>query len=362
MTLSLRLRTLELPLRDPFVIARASHGEGRRITTVMAELRDGADGPDGPAGIGEGYPDEYYGDTPATMAAVAPLLLGRLAAVEDGLRGGPDEARAALERAGDLMADAIGHHGAIKCAIDIALHDLVGKRLGLPIRELLGVPGELPPTDFTLGIDVPAVVAERARRAADFPALKIKVGGPSDMETLEAVRAVYGGPIRVDANTGWTPEGAVALLPQLERLGVELIEQPFPARRLDQLRWLQERSPLPIVADESAVTIEDLEGLVGVVHGINVKLAKCGGVGPARRMLERALALGFRTFIGCMEETSVGIAASAAVSPLAEWVDLDGCLLLADDPVAGLTIGADKRWQLPARPGLGLVLRPDAQP
>jgi L-alanine-DL-glutamate epimerase-like enolase superfamily enzyme len=199
-------------------------------------------------------------------------------------------------------------------------------------------------------------------RAADFPALKIKVGGPADIETLEAVRAVFAGPIRVDANTGWTPEGAVALLPALVRLGVELIEQPFPARRLDQLRWLQERSELPIVADESAVTIEDLDVLVGVTAGVNVKLAKCGGLGPARRMLERARALGFRTFLGCMEETSIGIAASAAVSPLAEWVDLDGCLLLADDPVSGLEIGPDKRWRLPGRPGLGLSLRADSRP
>jgi L-Ala-D/L-Glu epimerase len=214
----------------------------------------------------------------------------------------------------------------------------------------------LPPTDFTLGLDEPSVVAERARRAADFPALKIKVGGVADIETLEAVRAVYGGPIRVDANTGWTPEGALALLPELERLGVELIEQPFPARRLDQLRWLQERSALPLVADESAVTIEDLDALVGVTAGVNVKLAKCGGVGPAKRMLERARALGFRTFLGCMEETSIVIAASAAVSPLAEWVDLDGCLLLGEDPVSGLIIGPDKRWQLPDAPGLGLVL------
>ena len=124
---------------------------------------------------------------------------------------------------------------------------------------------------------------------------------------------MFDGPIRVDANTGWTPDDALALLPELERLGVELIEQPFPARRYDQLRWLQERSSLPIVADESAVTIEDLDALVGVTAGVNVKLAKCGGVGPARRMLERARELGFRTFLGCMEETSIGIAASAAV-------------------------------------------------
>ena len=357
MTLSVRLRTLDLALRDPFIIARASHGEGKRITTVLAELRDDADGPDGPVGLGEGYPDVYYGDTPATMDAVMPLLLAAIAPVEAGLHGRVDEVRAALEEAADLVAAAIGHHGAAKCALDIALHDLAGKRLGMPLQELVGVPGDIPPTDFTLGIDAPTVVAERARRVADFPALKIKVGGVSDVETLEAVRRVFGGPIRVDANTGWTPEGALALLPELERLGVELIEQPFPARRLDQLRELQRLSPLPIVADESSVTIEDLDALVGVVAGVNVKLAKVGGIVPARRMLERARALGFRTFLGCMEETSIGIAASAVVAPLAEWVDLDGCLLLADDPVTGLELGPDKRWRLGDRPGLGLELR-----
>ncbi len=357
MTLSIRLETLVLPLRDPFLIARSSHGEGRVITTVLAELRDGADGPDGPVGLGEGYPDAYYGETPATMAAVAPLLLEALAPIEAGLRGAVAEARTALEASESLMAAAIRNHGAAKCAIDIALHDLVGKRLGLPVRALLDVPGEIPPTDFTLGIDVPSVVAERARRAADFPALKVKVGGPADVETLEAVRSVFDGPIRVDANTGWTPDGALALVPELQRLGVELIEQPFPARRLDQLRWLQERSPLPLVADESAVFSEDLDALVGVVAGVNVKLAKCGGMGPAKRMLERARALGFRTFLGCMEETSIAIAASAVVSPLADWVDLDGCLLLAEDPIAGLEIGPDKRWRLPDAPGLGLVRR-----
>jgi L-Ala-D/L-Glu epimerase len=361
-TLSLRLRTLELALRDPFVIARASHGEGRRITTIVAELRDLADGPDGPVGLGEGYPDSYYGETPATMSAVAPLLLDALGPIEADLRGSLDDVRAALEDAEGLMAAAISHHGAIKCAIDIALHDLAGGRLGLPVRELIDLPGVIPPTDFTLGIDAPSIVAERARRASDFPALKVKVGGPDDIETLEAVRSVFAGPIRVDANTGWTPEGALDLLPDLVRLGVELIEQPFPARRTDQLRWLQKRTELPIVADESAVTIEDLDALVGVVAGVNVKLAKCGGMGPARRMLERAQGLGFRTFLGCMEETSIGIAASAAVSPLAEWVDLDGCLLLADDPVSGLELGADKRWRLADRPGLGVALRADARP
>jgi len=215
----------------------------------------------------------------------------------------------------------------------------------------------IPPTDFTLGIDEPEIVAARAARAARFPALKVKVGGPSDLATLEAVRAVYAGPIRIDANTAWQPDDGARLIPELERLGVELIEQPFKAHRLDQTRWLQQRSPLPIVVDESSVTIDDLDGLVGVCEGVNVKLAKCGGIGPARRMLERARELGFRRFLGCMEETSVGIAASAAVASLADWIDLDGCLLLASDPFEGLELGTDCRWILSSRAGLGVARR-----
>jgi L-Ala-D/L-Glu epimerase / N-acetyl-D-glutamate racemase len=347
--LSLRHEVLSLELRDPFRIARSEHNEGTRVTTVIVELRDERS-PD-VIGVGEGYPDRFYGETPHTMAAVGPELLAALEAADVELtRHGPTAA-------GSVMAATIRGHGAIKCAIDIALHDLAGKILGIPVHELIGLPSDLPPTDFTIGIDEPAVVAERAKRAADFPALKIKVGGPSDLATLHAVRDVYPGPIRVDANTGWTRTDAEALLPELVDLGVELIEQPFPARAYRDLGWLQERSPLPIVADESAVVDEDLDALVGVVAGVNVKLAKCGGIGPARDMLERARELGFKTFLGCMEETSVGIAASATVASLADWVDLDGNLLLAADPFEGLELGPDKRWQLSDRPGLGLSRR-----
>ena len=348
MGLSLSHEVLRLALRDPFVIARGDHGGGRAVTTVIVELRDDRF-PD-LVGLGEGYPDAFYGETHATMEAVWPLLLAAI--------GEPELSMGGLADAAATISAAIAHHGAAKCAVDIALHDLAAKVAGVPLHDFLGLNAALPPTDFTIGIDSPAVVAERASRAAAFPALKIKVGGPDDLATLEAVRAVYGGPIRVDANTAWTPEGALALLPDLERLGVELIEQPFRARRLDQLRALQERSSLPIVADESSVTIDDLDALVGVVAGVNVKLAKCGGVGPAKRMLERARELGFRTFLGCMEETSVGIAASAAVASLADWVDLDGNLLLAADPFDGLVLGPDCRWQLPGKPGLGLERRP----
>jgi L-alanine-DL-glutamate epimerase-like enolase superfamily enzyme len=348
MSLHLIEETLQLGLRDPFRIARVDHGSSdTSVTTVVVELRD--DRFPGLVGLGEGYPVRFYGETPETMTAVFPLLID---AVTDFT---PDEP--GLIAADLAMEATIRGHGAARCAVDIALHDLVGKVTGLPVHELRGLSAAIPPTDFTIGIDQPEVVAQRAARAADFPALKIKCGGPEDLATLEAVRAVFNGPIRVDANTGWVPEDAVKLLPELERLGVELIEQPFPAGRLDQLRWLQERSNLPIVADESCVLPEDLEALVGVVGGVNVKLAKCGGIGPAKRMLEQARELGFRTFLGCMEETSVGIAGSAAVASLADWVDLDGCLLLADDPFEGLDLDADHRWILSSRPGLGLTRR-----
>jgi L-alanine-DL-glutamate epimerase-like enolase superfamily enzyme len=346
-TLSLRHEVLRLALRDPFLIARSDHDGGHAVTTVVIELRD--DRFPRLLGLGEGYPDRFYGETPDTMAAVFPLLLAAIEAFEptaDGLRTATDRLQAAIR-----------WNGGAKCAIESALHDLVGKVTGEPVHRLLGLSADIPPTDFTLGLDEPAVVAERAKRASGFPALKIKVGGPADLATLEAVRAVYARPIRVDANTGWTPAVARELIGALVDLGVELIEQPFPAGRLDWLADLQASSPLPIVADESCVTIEDLDSLVGVTAGVNVKLAKCGGPGSAARMLARARELGFRTFLGCMEETSVAIAASAAAASLADWVDLDGNLLLADDPFTGLALGEDHRWRLTDAPGLGVVRR-----
>ncbi|MFL5777193.1 MAG: dipeptide epimerase [Chloroflexota bacterium] len=347
MGLTASAEVLHLSLRDPFVIARSDHDAGHSVTTVIVELRDERY-PD-LVGIGEGYPDRFYGETAATIVAVLPHLVAAV--------GEPELTADGLLSAGDAIGRAIAHNGGAKCALDIALHDLAGKVAGMPVHRLLGLSSDIPPTDFTIGIDEPAVVAQRASRAARFPALKIKVGGGADLATLGAVRGVYDGPIRVDANTGWSLDEAIGLLPDLVDLGVELVEQPFPARCLDELRRLQDVSPLPIVADESSVTIEDLDGLVGIVAGVNVKLAKAGGVGPAARMLARARELGFRTFLGCMEETSVGIAASAAVASLADWVDLDGNLLLADDPFAGLELGTDCRWRLSAQPGLGLSRR-----
>jgi L-alanine-DL-glutamate epimerase-like enolase superfamily enzyme len=177
------------------------------------------------------------------------------------------------------MDERIAHHGAAKCLVDLALHDLAGQRLGLTLRELHGTPRELPPTDFSLGIDEPAVVAWRAARAAHFPTLKIKLGGPADLETLEAVRDVYAARSGRMPTPAGRPRSPTSLLPHCVRLGSNSSSSPFKARRLDQLRG-SGALPLPIVADESAVVEADLGGLVGVVQGVNVKLAKVGGVGP----------------------------------------------------------------------------------
>ena len=311
---------------------------------------------DGVHGLGECCPLAYYGETPETVAAVLPRLL-RALEVLGPLPAERGAVLAWLERSTFLMTDVLGNHGAAKAGLDMALHDLAGRVLGLPVWELIGTSDQLPPTDYSLGIDEPALVAERARRASHFPALKIKVGGPADIETLEAVRAVYGGPLRVDANTGWQPEQAAALIPEMARLGVELVEQPFPARALPQLRWLRERSSLPILADESAVFVDDVEMLEGVVDGIVVKLAKCGGIGPGLRMIRRARELGMKVMLGCMVESSIGVAAGAMVASEVDWLDLDGNLMLVRDPFTGIELGEDCRWQITSTPGLGVHRR-----
>src|SRR5919198_4710388 len=213
MTLSLSHDVLRLTLRDPFLISRSDHGGGHAATTLAVELRD--DRHPGIVGVGEGYPDSFYGETPETMAAVWPLLLKALG--EPSL---DDEQE--LADASRRVQEAIRWNGAAKCALDIALFDLAGKVGGAPVYELLGLSAEIPPTDFSLGIDEPEVVAQRAERVGAFPALKIKVGGPSDLATLRAVRRVYDKPLRVDANTGWTLDAAHEVMPALVDLGVEL--------------------------------------------------------------------------------------------------------------------------------------------
>jgi L-alanine-DL-glutamate epimerase-like enolase superfamily enzyme len=241
-----------------------------------------------------------------------------------------------------------------RSALDAALHDWIGCRLGLPVWRLLGLRRTAPVTSYTLGIDTLEGTRDRARRARRFRAIKVKVGGADDLARLEIIRAELGVPLRVDANEGWTLEAARELVPALVELGVELIEQPFPAADLESFRALRELERLPpVIVDEGCHDLGDVARVAEYADGINVKLAKSGGLREAVRMVHAARALGLRVMLGCMVESQLGVAPAAQIASLADWVDLDGHLLLADEPFRGLGL-VDGRVLPSAQPGLGV--------
>jgi L-alanine-DL-glutamate epimerase-like enolase superfamily enzyme len=250
---------------------------------------------------------------------------------------------------------------AARAALDIALHDWVGKRLGIPVYRLLGLdPADAPLTTFSIGIDTPELTRQKVREAAAFPVLKVKVGLDSDEATIDAVRSVTGKPLRVDANEGWKDrETAIQRIEWLARRGVELVEQPMAADRLDDAAWIKERSPIPIFADEACLRATAIPGLAGAYDGINVKLDKAGGLREALRMIHTARACGLQVMLGCMVSSSVSTTAAAQLSPLVDFADLDGHLLVANDPWEGVAV-RDGRLVLPDRPGLGLQKRTEA--
>ena len=236
----------------------------------------------------------------------------------------------------------------------MAAYDLLGKRLNVPIHELLGIdPRETPLTSFTIGIDTPEIMAKKARQAFQYKILKVKVGTPNDIENLEAIRSVTNATIRVDANEAWTPKQAVAMIKEIARFDVEFVEQPVPAADLDGLAFVKEHSPLPIIADEACIVPSDIPKVARCVDGINIKLMKCGGIYPAWQMIQIARAHNLQVMMGCMIESSVAITAAAQLSPLLDYADLDGHLLIADDPFAGVEV-EDGRLKLGSGAGLGL--------
>jgi L-Ala-D/L-Glu epimerase len=340
----LRTRTANLKLAEEFGIAR-----GTRTTqaVVQVELEH-----DGIVGRGEAAPVYYRGESVESAAAflntTAPPLVG-----DDPF---------ALEAIGARI-EAVDGEAAARAALDAALHDWAGKRLGLPLWRLLGLSPEAPPTSYTIGIDTLDGTRDRARRARGWRALKLKLGGAQDLARLEAVRAECRAPVRVDANEGWTLESARELMPALVELGVELVEQPFPADDLESFRALRELVPRPpVLVDEGCHDLRDVAGVARYADGINVKLAKSGGPREALRMIHAARALGLRVMLGCMIESQLGIAPAAAIASLADWVDLDGHLLLADEPFRGLRLEGGR--VLPGDgPGLGVepALAPAAE-
>ncbi len=245
-----------------------------------------------------------------------------------------------------------------RAAIEMALMDWVGQKLNLPLYRLFGLnPGRAPVTSFTIGLDTPEVMQQKTREAGPYHVIKVKLGRPNDREIIEALRAVTDKPIRVDANEGWPDkETAIKKIEWLEKQNVEFVEQPLPRRMIEETRWLKERTRLPIVADESVFTARDIPVVAGAFSGINIKLMKAGGLLEALRMFQVARVLNLDVMLGCMIETSIAITAGAQLQSLARWADLDGNLLLSDDPFQGAVLN-DGRWQVTDRAGLGVKRR-----
>jgi L-alanine-DL-glutamate epimerase-like enolase superfamily enzyme len=328
----LSARIEALPLAEPFVIARN--------TTEVAEVVWVELEHDGERGYGEAAPLDRYHESAETSLAY-------LEEVADSLGDDPF----ALD---EIMSRLPEREYAARAAIDGALYDLDGKLTGLPVWRLLGLGRSGPPTSWTIGLGDPDEMARKAERSTGFTGLKLKLGGRDglDVDRVAAVRAVWPGPIRVDVNEAWKEDEALEWLPRLAELGVEYCEQPLRAGDPAGSR-LKEQSPLPIYVDEDCHTLSDVRDCAQRAHGVNIKLAKSGGIREAIRMVHAARALGLGVMLGCMVESGLGIAAGASIASLFDHVDLDGNLLLRDDPWPGVELVDGV--QLPSQsPGLGV--------
>lgn len=338
----LHAEIVTLHTTHPFVIARGGFSAYR---VVWVRLRD----TDGAEGWGEASPSKFYGET-------ADSVMAALAMFTPVLEQADAWSIEAIERE---LERVLRWNAAARCAISAALHDLAAKRLGVPLWKLWGLDAAAAPrSSFTIGIAPDAeTLRARVRDAAAYPILKIKLGSSWDREVLRIVREEAPlATLRVDANAAWTAKQALGMLPALSDVGVDMLEQPLPPHDLEGLRFVRDRSPIPVVADESCLVATDIPKLVGVVDGINIKLAKCGSLREALRMIAVARAHGLRVMCGCMIESTLGIAAAAHFSPLLDDADLDGAALLSDDPFTGPGIPGGQ-VTLSDAPGLGVQRR-----
>jgi len=333
---------LRLDLKHTWTISRASVDFHDNIFVYLEH--------DGLTGVGEASFSRRYGESLESLqeaiesakplfAKADPLHFAEIAAALQNLCEGQNSAKAAL---------------------DMALMDWAGKKIGLPLFKLWGLnPTQTPISSFTIGIDTPEMMQQKIRAAEEFPILKIKLGTARDEEIMRAVREVTAKPLRVDANEGWKrKEEALEKISWLAPFNVEFVEQPLPAGRLDDVRWLrqqlqQRQIKMPLFADEDSKTSRDLPALAGAYDGVNIKLMKSGGLQEALRMIYLARALGLKIMLGCMIESSVGITAAAHLAPLVDYADLDGHLLISNDPFAGVQMQNGK-MTLPEAPGLGV--------
>ena len=331
-----------LAFRHPFGISHSS-----RTHTPVVYLRLGHDGH---FGYGEAALPPYLGETQESVIAffnsAAPLLAGT-----------PQEALSQLSTAGALAPG----NAAATAAIDIALHDLLAKTRNLPVWQSLGIEEPLPKeTSVTIGIGDLSLIENKVKELEDFSLIKVKLGHSNDREIITAIRQYTPKPLAVDVNQGWqTKEHALDMIAWLNEMNVVYVEQPLAKENLADMRWLTERSPLPLLADESFQRLAELERIAGCFSGINLKLMKCGGLAEGKLILEKARALGLKVNIGCMSESSCGIAAAAQLMRGADWIDLDGPLLIGNDPFGG--VGFEKgRLHLSSGSGLGVTPKTSA--
>jgi L-alanine-DL-glutamate epimerase-like enolase superfamily enzyme len=335
--MKLSFEPYELQLRHTFTVASYS-----RTTTPDVQVEIAYDGW---IGYGEASMPPYLGQTVESVCAFLrkvdleqftdPFQLEDILTYVDSLSDGDTAAKA---------------------AVDIALHDLVGKLMGQPWYRIWGLdPAKAPDTTFTIGIDTPDVVREKTRECADrFNILKVKVGLDNDKQMIETIREITDVPIAVDANQGWTDKfRALDMIGWLQEQGIVMVEQPMPKEQIDDIAWLRERTELPIFADEAVQRLKDIKALEGAYDGINIKLMKCTGMREAWKMLNYARAEGMKVMIGCMTETSCAVSAAAQLSPAVDFADLDGNLLIRNDRFEGVTV-VNGRLTLPDRPGIGL--------
>jgi len=325
----------KLQLNHPFKISRRETDAYREVISVEFD-----------GGIGEAAPAKFYGETVQSVETAIKSLSSALDCDLDQIQDVMTEIEQNIE----------GNYAA-KSAIDMALHDRLGKKLGVPLYKLWGLnPKKTPHTSFTIGLDEPSVMAEKVLQAEEYPIFKVKLGTPNDIEILQTLRDVTDKPIYVDANTAWTPKEAVKKIQELANYGVELIEQPTKPDDISGLKFVHEHSELPIIADESVKRASDIPALAGSVDGINIKLVKCGGLLEALRMIHVARAHGLLVMLGCMIESSLGITAAAHLTPLVDYADLDGNLLISNDPYTGVTLDNGKLL-LSELPGIGVLTK-----
>ena len=345
--MKLEFDVLPLQTRHDFNIARAAAPAQRR--NVWVRLTDD----DGVEGWGEAAPNAFYAESADTVAQVLPVYARVLAEVTG---EESEEIERRLLHAAPSLHPKYPPHPSARSAISAAIVDLLAKRAGVPAWRYLGLNDRSVASSFTIGIDDLEVMREKTRAAKSYQILKIKVGTPDDQRILAMLRAeVPAARIRVDANTGWTAEQTLSLLPMLQDYEVELIEQPVPADDYDGLREVTQASPIPIIADESCRIAADVEKLVGCVHGVNIKLAKCGSIWEAIRIANAARAHDMKVMFGCMIESTLGIAAAVQMASLMDYVDLDGAALLKDDPFMGPHIDAEGNVVFNASAGLGVT-------